>query len=94
MKTSTTVLQIRAKTVTCVDKIADYECQCVTGWEGKDCDTNIDDCASNPCQNNAICVDKVADYECQCVLGWEGTDCEINIDDCSPNPCQNGECVR
>ena len=77
----------------CVDKIADYECQCTTGWEGKDCDTNIDDCASNSCQNNAICVDKVADYECQCVLGWEGKDCEINIDDCSPNPCQNGECV-
>jgi hypothetical protein len=26
----------------CIDKLQDYECQCEDGWEGKDCQTNID----------------------------------------------------
>lgn len=33
---------------------------------------NIDECASNPCQNQAKCEDKVNDYFCDCYPGYTG----------------------
>ena len=36
---------------------------------GKECDVNIDECASHPCMNNASCVDGVARYICNCSEG-------------------------
>ena len=33
----------------------DYECQCVPGFYGKNCDSVIDACYGNPCANNAQC---------------------------------------
>ena len=32
-----------------------YECQCVPGYHGDQCETERDECASNPCQNAAHC---------------------------------------
>ena len=37
---------------------------------------NIDECASTPCQNDAVCNDGVAGYTCSCVAGYEGIHCE------------------
>ena len=37
------------------DMVDDYVCTCVLGFTGKNCDVNIDDCASNPCQNGSTC---------------------------------------
>jgi hypothetical protein len=51
--------------------------------------TNIDDCASAPCQNGD-CSDGVNSYSCSCDAGYEGTNCDINTDDCAGSPCQNG----
>jgi len=30
--------------------------------------TDIDDCASNPCQNGSTCNDMLDDYNCSCLL--------------------------
>jgi len=49
-----------------------YKCECKNGWDGENCEINIDDCKSNPCKNQGVCVDKVASYECKCVEGFSG----------------------
>ena len=36
---------------------------------------NIDDCASNPCLNQAQCIDLVNDYQCLCAKGLKGKNC-------------------
>ena len=41
-------------------------------FEGVHCETNIDDCQSNQCENNGSCVDGLEDYYCNCQPGFEG----------------------
>ena len=38
--------------------------------------TEILECASDPCLNDATCVEQVNGYECQCPAGFVGTNCE------------------
>ena len=38
---------------------------------------DIDECASNPCQNGATCIDGINAYTCNCVPGHAGDNCEI-----------------
>jgi len=38
------------------DQANGYECTCVLGFTGADCETNIDDCASSPCVNGTCVV--------------------------------------
>ncbi|XP_041480036.1 mucin-17-like isoform X8 [Lytechinus variegatus] len=52
--------------------------------------TEIDECSSTPCQNNATCEDRINGYRCQCAAGFNGTNCEENINDCVGHACQNG----
>ena len=46
------------------------------GYTGSTCETDIDDCDPNPCQNGGTCSDEVNAYNCICVEGYTGTDCE------------------
>jgi hypothetical protein len=52
---------------------------CPAGYGGLNCATNLDDCASNPCQNGGTCVDGVASYTCTCPAGWTGTNCQQQV---------------
>jgi EGF-like domain/Human growth factor-like EGF len=54
------------------------------------CETNANDCASNPCQNGGTCADAVGAFSCACAPGFSGSLCELNVDDCAVNPCLNG----
>jgi hypothetical protein len=67
-------------------------CDCTnTGFTGDSCESNIDDCDPNLCQNGGVCIDAIGSYSCDCTgTGFEGDTCESNIDDCDPNLCQNG----
>ena len=67
-----------------------YQCICPAGFTGSHCESNIDDCAVNPCQNGGTCIDFVSDYKCYCLPGFIGTHCEENVNDCATNPCANG----
>merc|ERR1719402_513571 len=49
----------------------------------KKCERPTDECAANPCQNNAICVDLHNDYECDCSgTGYTGRHCDVDINEC------------
>ena len=46
---------------------------CSSGWEGILCDTDVDDCASFPCEDHLDCFDLGTNaFECRCVGGWGG----------------------
>ena len=65
-------------------------CVCIQGYEGRECEINIDDCPSNECENGAICKDQLNGYDCECKPGFRGRFCKENIDDCESKPCLNG----
>ena len=49
---------------TCKDEYKSYTCSCATGFNGTDCENNIDDCVSVDCGAD-VCVDGVNDYTCE-----------------------------
>ncbi|XP_033624934.1 fibropellin-1-like [Asterias rubens] len=63
---------------------------CYSGWEGTNCNLDLDECQSSPCANGAMCTNLQNRYECTCTDGWTGTHCDENIDDCVSDPCKNG----
>ncbi|XP_026828708.1 protein crumbs isoform X3 [Ooceraea biroi] len=70
-----------------------YECLCVQGVTGKNCEVNINECDSNPC-GPGTCMDRIGGYTCECNEGYEGDHCQHEIDECKRyNPCEHGACT-
>ncbi|XP_033227185.1 protein crumbs isoform X3 [Belonocnema kinseyi] len=69
-----------------------YECLCVQGVTGKNCEVNINECESSPCQEGT-CMDRIGGYTCECNEGFEGDHCQHDIDECKRyTPCEHGTC--
>jgi len=58
--------------------------QCQPGWVGGVCEVDVDECASQPCQNGGVCSDGVGEFLCSCAPGFQGRLCNkavLTIDD-------------
>lgn len=67
-----------------------YSCNCLAGFTGDKCQTNIDDCFNHTCDNGAVCIDGVKNFSCSCLPGFTGEHCETDIDECVNHTCANG----
>lgn len=65
-------------------------CSCRAGFTGSRCETNINECAGNPCANGSTCRDSINDYTCICPPGYTGRHCDKPTDRCASQPCLNG----
>ncbi|VDN44540.1 unnamed protein product [Dibothriocephalus latus] len=62
-------------------------------YEGRLCETDINECSGSPCQNNGQCEDLIGGFRCHCVRGWKGEFCELRELPCDSQPClNNGTC--
>lgn len=72
------------------DNASGYLCLCPPGFNGTDCENDIDDCVAHDCMHGR-CVDLVNAFRCECNAGFEGADCGREVDECSLlAPCENG----
>ena len=62
----------------------------IVGWEGPNCDVDIDECERGFCQNNISCTNWDGGYNCTCKAGYEGQNCTDEMNACQPQPCRNG----
>jgi surface protein len=65
-------------------------CVCNAGFTGQQCQTNINECASSPCENGGTCADATNGFSCVCAAGFEGEQCENAGNECASSPCYNG----
>lgn len=51
--------------------------QCMPGYTGQNCEIEINECQSHPCQNGGTCIDLVGHYICSCPPGTLGMQAHI-----------------
>lgn len=58
-----------------MDGVGGYTCQCVLGYTGTQCQTDIDNCAGVNCSASGahrVCKDGLNSYTCACKDGYTG----------------------
>ena len=65
---------------------------CEPGYNGTNCEIDVNECSSNPCLNGNCSEPSVNMYKCTCTPGWTGVNCQTDIDECLSYPCINGLC--
>ncbi|ELR52250.1 Sushi, nidogen and EGF-like domain-containing protein 1, partial [Bos mutus] len=78
----------------CVTGNPSYTCSCLSGFTGRTCHLDVNECASHPCQNGGTCTHGVNSFSCQCPAGFRGPTCETAESPCDDRECQNGGWCR
>lgn len=83
---------------TCIDLVGGFRCECPPEWTGDVCQTDVDECESNPasklgpCINANACHNTPGAFTCSCQEGWGGMTCAKDLDDCL-GQCKQGTCI-
>ncbi|KAF5892529.1 lactadherin-like isoform X2 [Clarias magur] len=59
------------------DVFGGFFCKCPKGFEGTNCEKNVNDCAAKPCQNGGSCQDLDGDFFCKCPSPFVGKFCHM-----------------
>ncbi|GFO13859.1 hypothetical protein PoB_004036400 [Plakobranchus ocellatus] len=71
--------------------------QCLAGYEGPECQTDVDECLtqSTVCKNGGVCRNSLGSFSCSCPFGTTGRQCDQRYPVCHLRPCQHqGTCVE
>lgn len=55
------------------------------------CDTEVNLCYSNPCQNGGTCLRKEGGYTCQCRPGFAGQECQTDLNAVMRKSCNGNK---
>ena len=75
--------------------VGQFHCDCALGWGGETCESDVDECASAPCQNGGSCSESttsavaVGRFACACTGGWENVTCAEDVDECLADNCHS-----
>ncbi|XP_020488730.2 sushi, nidogen and EGF-like domain-containing protein 1 isoform X1 [Labrus bergylta] len=79
----------------CITGNPSFTCSCLAGFTGRQCQIDVDECSSSPCQNGGTCEDQINGFVCRCPPGFTGSQCETDIDECRDRPClNNASCIQ
>lgn len=71
----------------CTIQLHEPQCHCPSGFKGKYCEIEINECSSEPCYNGGQCVDLKQGYKCKCLPGYSGLQCQTEQSDCKSDTC-------
>ncbi|XP_069053640.1 sushi, nidogen and EGF-like domain-containing protein 1 isoform X2 [Lepisosteus oculatus] len=74
----------------CITGHPSFTCSCLTGYTGRRCQIDVNECSSYPCQNGGTCIDGQNNFTCHCHPGYTGLFCETDINECEGRLCRNG----
>ena len=65
----------------CNSNPSGYTCTCPSGYTGRYCQNNVNECTPDPCVHGN-CSDLAYGYHCICEDGYTGKNCSEGVDDC------------